>query len=140
MIQPARFSFAPSASSQQGVSSLPFAPILLSSGTQSIPVSALVDTGAAMSVLPYSAGRSLGLVWEQQLLEITLTGNLNRTPARITIVDAVIASFAPVRLVFAWSQSDETPVILGQINFFAEFDVCFFRAQSAFEITPKQGV
>lgn len=140
MIQPARFSFAPPGSSQSGVSSLPFAPVLLLSGIQSVSVSALVDTGAAMSVLPYSAGRSSGLVWEQQLLEITLTGNLRRTPVRIIIVDAVVASFAPVRLVFAWSQSDEIPVILGQLNFFAEFDVCFFRAQSAFEITPKQSV
>ena len=28
-------------------------------------------------------------------------------------------------------------MILGQVNFFMEFDVCFFRSQAAFEINPK---
>jgi hypothetical protein len=28
-------------------------------------------------------------------------------------------------------------MILGQVNFFMEFDVCFFRSQAAFEVTPK---
>jgi hypothetical protein len=29
-------------------------------------------------------------------------------------------------------------VALGQANFFFEFDVCFFRARSEFEVRPKQ--
>jgi|GEM_PF-3158502 len=28
-------------------------------------------------------------------------------------------------------------LILGQANFFLEFDVCFFRARSEFEVRPK---
>ena len=38
---------------------------------------------------------------------------------------------------FAWTQAAEVPLLLGQVNFFMEFDVCFFRAQAAFEIKPK---
>jgi hypothetical protein len=42
-----------------------------------------------------------------------------------------------VELAFAWTQSAETPLILGQVNFFMEFEVCFFRAQLAYEIKPR---
>jgi hypothetical protein len=47
------------------------------------------------------------------------------------------ASFPPVDLAFAWTQSTEVPMILGQVNFFMEFDVCFFRSQAALEVNPK---
>ena len=39
-----------------------------------------------------------------------------------------------VRLAFAWVNSDSIPVILGQINFFLEFDVCFYRSKGMFDV------
>jgi hypothetical protein len=42
-----------------------------------------------------------------------------------------------VQLVFAWSLSDDAPLLLGRMNFFLEFDVCFYRSQLAFEVCPK---
>jgi hypothetical protein len=33
--------------------------------------------------------------------------------------------------------SDRRAMILGQVNFFMEFDLCFFRSQAAFEVKPK---
>ena len=53
------------------------------------------------------------------------------------IVSGQVASFPPVEFAFAWTQATDVPMILGQVNFFMEFDVCFFRSQAAFEITPK---
>ncbi|HRE48440.1 MAG TPA: hypothetical protein PLD47_12010 [Aggregatilineales bacterium] len=41
-------------------------------------------------------------------------------------------------LVFAWTHVKNIPLILGQVNFFAESDVCFFSAQKIFEIGTKQ--
>jgi hypothetical protein len=32
------------------------------------------------------------------------------------------------------------PLILGQVNFFMEFDICFYRSQLQFEISPKSVV
>ncbi len=32
----------------------------------------------------------------------------------------------------------EVPLLLGQANFFIEFDVCFYRSQKVFEVTPKK--
>ena len=49
---------------------------------------------------------------------------------------AKIGDFAPVRLVFAWVKK-EVPLILGQTNFFLEFDVYFYRSKLEFEIMPK---
>jgi len=57
--------------------------------------------------------------------------------ARALLVSAVAGPFPPVRLVLAWTQVPTVPVLLGQVNFFMEFDVCFYRSQLAFEIRPK---
>jgi len=50
---------------------------------------------------------------------------------------AEIGDFPPVRLAFAWSRSDNVPLILGQMNFFMEFDIYFYRSQLEFEVKPK---
>ena len=102
-----------------------------------VTVPGLLDTGSTVNVLPYPLGLQLGLLWEQQTTQVHLTGSLARLPARGVIVSGQVASFPPVELAFAWTQSTEVPVILGQVNFFMEFDVCFFRSQAAFEGNPK---
>jgi len=99
--------------------------------------SGLLDTGSTVNILPYPLGLQLGFVWEQQPTRVHLTGNLARLPARGVIVSGQVASLPPVELAFAWTQSEDVPMILGQVNFFMEFDVCFFRSQAAFEIKPK---
>ena len=76
----------------------------------------------------------LGLVWEQQAVPVRLTGNLAASEAQAVILKSTIGQFSPVRLAFAWTRSNEVPLILGQVNFFMEFDVCFFRSDMAFEI------
>jgi len=42
-----------------------------------------------------------------------------------------------VRLAFAWAKTDTVPLILGQVNFFLEFDVCLFRSRAVFEVRSK---
>ena len=44
--------------------------------------------------------------------------------------------FLPVRLAFAWVKSPGVPLILGQTNFFLEFDVCFYRSKLEFVVEP----
>ena len=76
-------------------------------------------------VLPYPLGIEMGAVWEEQKVAIELSGNLARYEARGMILTATVGQFEPVRLAFAWTRSEEVPLLLGQANFFAEFDVCF---------------
>lgn len=90
-----------------------------------------------VNVLPYAIGLQLGLVWTQQTVPLSLTGNLAHYEARGVIVTAEVDTFMPVRLAFAWTASDEVPVLLGQTNFFQEFEVCFLRSKLLFEIKPK---
>jgi hypothetical protein len=121
-----------------GISSLaPFLPITLL-GAKSNSVAGLLDTGATVNVLPYSVGEQLGAVWNQQATALTLSGNLAVCEARALVVTAVVGKFPAVRLAFAWAKTDAVPVLLGQVNFFMEFEVCFYRSRSIFDLRPKQ--
>lgn len=87
--------------------------------THSIEVSALVDSGSTVNVLPYDIGIRLGLIWEkQEFLLPSLVGTLRDVPAFGVLIAGQIDQFPPVSLAFAWTQSNDVPVILGQINFF----------------------
>ena len=116
---------------------LPQLPLSLSYRESAIEVIALLDTGASVNVLPYSLGVQLGAVWDEQTTFVTLAGNLASIEARGLLISAQISNFSPVRLVFAWSLSDDVPLLLGRMNFFLEFDVCFYRSRLMFEIRPK---
>jgi hypothetical protein len=129
--------FAFSATERSGGISFPYLPLILKHQGNSLPVSGLLDTGATVNVLPYSMGKKLGAVWEEQTAPLQLAGNLACSEVRSPVVSATVASFEPVRVAFAWTQADDIPLILGQVNFFMEFDVCFFRSRSVFEISPK---
>ena len=137
MTTPMRFAYTAPEASRAAGSLLAYVPITLRHGPHSLSVSGLLDTGSAVNVLPYAIGLDLGLVWDQQTTPVHLTGNLARLPARGVIITGQVASFPAVELAFAWTQSTDVPLILGQVNFFMEFDVCFFRSQSAFEVSPK---
>jgi hypothetical protein len=121
-----------------GAASLaPMLPITLTA-LRSVSVLGLLDTGATVNVLPYPVGEQLGAEWEQQPTPVQLSGNLAACEARVLVTSGVVGKFAPVRMVFAWAKTDAVPVLLGQVNFFLEFDVCFFRSRGLFEVRPKE--
>ncbi len=97
----------------------------------------MVDSGATANVLPYELGLQLGGVWEDRRAVIQLAGNLGNQQAMPFSAIAQIGEFLPTELVFAWSKSFNIPMILGQTNFFLEFDVCFYRSTSEFKVKPK---
>ncbi len=133
-----RFPYVEIAPSLGAASALPYVPLTLRHHDHVVSVSALVDSGAALNLLPYDVGAELGGDWRQQTVPVQLTGNLAQSDARAIIVTATVGRFAPVRLAFAWTRNNQVPVILGQVNFFMEFDVCFFRSKSIFEVGPKE--
>jgi len=137
MIDSQRFPFLEVRDVYGDVDVVPRLPLTLSYGEKSIAVSGLLDTGASINVLPYSVGCELGAIWEDQRFSVQLAGNLAPVEAKGLAVTAQIGDFAPVTMVFAWSQTDDVPVLLGRMNFFLEFDVCFYRSQLSFEVRPK---
>jgi len=137
MLDGKRFPFIERTNSLGLSSTLPYLPITLTYSNRSVEAMALLDTGASVNVLPYEIGLQLGAVWEEQTVPIQLSGNLARMEARGLVLSATAAEFPSVLLAFAWTESREVPLILGHMNFFVEFDVCFYRSDFAFELRPR---
>ncbi|PSB32812.1 hypothetical protein C7B69_07010 [filamentous cyanobacterium Phorm 46] len=133
-----RFQYSTNDSSQDEFDSLPRIPLILRHNNQGVEVVGLVDSGATVNVLPYQIGIQLGLVWDDSKAIIRLAGNIGNQPAMPVFLIAEIGDFAPVRLAFAWTKSDSVSLILGQTNFFLEFDVHFYRSRLEFDIEPKR--
>jgi len=113
----------------------PLLPVVLH-GSRPVTASALVDSGAALNVLPHSLGRELGCDWDRALAVPDLGGAYGTVEVRGIALPVSVGGFPPVRLVFAWTATDDVRLLLGQQNFFVEFEVCFFRNRSEFDVRP----
>ena len=116
---------------------MPWLSLTLQLNQHAVQVVGLLDTGSAVSILPYQVGLELGAAWDEQTIQVPLAGSLGHIEARALVVFAFhpeINPDDPVRLVFAWIQTNNVPLILGQMNFFMEFDVCFYRSQDTFDV------
>lgn len=85
----------------------------------------LVDSGATINVMPYDMRLQLGAIWEDNKAIIQLSGNLGNQPVLPLLAMAQIGDIVPIQLAFAWTKQLNTPLILGQTNFFMEFDGVF---------------
>ena len=134
MTEPQRFSY--STAETGGKRGLPFVRLTLLHRDRRTQVSALVDSGASVNVLPYDVGVQLGLAWDEQDFPLDVVGVLRGSPAYGVLLSGEVGAFPLVRLAFAWTRktSAETPVILGQVNFFQEFKVSFDGKAQTFEI------
>jgi hypothetical protein len=112
----------------------PMLPLQLTRNGESVRTLRLLNSGADVNVLPYQIGLDIGLDWNGQRTALTLSGNLANYDARGVLLDATIEGFAPVRLAFAWTQAETVPLILGQVNFFLEFSICFYRSEGRLEL------
>jgi len=132
-----RFQYPTTNPTQNEFDSLPRLPLLLYRENQNIEAIGLADSGATVNVLPYELGLQLGGIWDDRRAVIQLAGNLGNQPAMPFSAIAQIGEFSPTELLFAWVKRPNTPLILGQTNFFLEFDVCLYRSKMEFEVTPK---
>lgn len=100
----------------------------------------LLDTGATVNVLPHAIGLALGAIWDDAAPRLPLAGNLGSVEAQVLTVAAYhpqLTGTTPVELAFAWARDDNVPVLFGQVNFFLEFDVCFYRARGEFDVRRR---
>ena len=132
-----RFRYSTSDPTQSELDSLPRLPLVLSQGQKVVSALGLVDSGATVNVLPYRFGIQLGAIWDDRKATIRMAGNLGNVAAQPLFPMAGVGDFPPIRLAFAWSRSDDMPLVLGQMNFFMEFEVCFYRSQLEFEVKPR---
>jgi hypothetical protein len=132
-----RFPFIERRNSSGQTAILPYLPLTLSNGNNHQEVMTLLDTGASINVLPYELGLQLDAVWENQTVQIPLSGNLARSEARGLVLSGTVSDFPPILLAFAWTNSTDVPIILGHLNFFAEFNVCFIGMNQHLNSTPE---
>ncbi|MDJ0799444.1 MAG: hypothetical protein QNJ51_21945 [Calothrix sp. MO_167.B12] len=132
-----RLKYSTTSPTQNEFDSLPRLPLRLWREDREIEAVGLVDSGATVNVLPYELGLELGGIWDDTRAIIQLAGNLSTQSAIPFSAIAHIGEFTPTKLLFAWVKRPNTPLILGQTNFFLEFDVCFYRSQMEFEVKPK---
>ena len=135
-----RFPYSTTDPAQDAFDSLPRLPFRLRADSRALDVMGLVDSGAMVNVLPYDVDLQLGVVWDDRRANIRLAGTLGQQQAMPVFMIAEIADFTPVRLAFAWVQSPDAPLILGQTNFFMEFEVCLYRSSLEFEVKPKSSI
>ena len=82
MAQAQRFPYVEFDPSLGHASALPYVPITLELGQNVASVSALLDSGSTLNVLPYEVGLQLGAIWERQTIPVHLSGNLWLTAVR----------------------------------------------------------
>ncbi len=114
-------------------------PITLKGGDSAEEFTALVDSGADVNVLPWNAGLKLGLVWNPNKATLRIAGVPSGAVAMPVILAAEFGEFTGISQAFAWCNSDRVPLVLGQTNFFMEFDICFFNSRKEFQIVRKAG-
>lgn len=118
---------------------MPLIDIQLSYGSKKLVVPALVDSGAALNILPFDIGTELGLLWDAQTFPIDLSGVITDSQAYAVLLEAQITSMQSTQLAFAWVNklSSQVRTLLGQVNFFQEFDIHFYANQQFFDVEPK---
>ena len=116
---------------------MPRLPLEISYGVQTVRIPGVVDSGASINVLPYRVGSALGADWDELEDLGPLVGSLSSSTSRALTVSAKILGLtgeSGVQLLFAWADTNSLPVLLGQIDFFIEFNICIYRSQNYFEV------
>ena len=137
MTAPAIFPYLPMNRGAYPTTPTPILPFQLEYKTIAIPAEGYLDTGAMISVLPYSIGLLFGADWNALPPALTLAGALVSTPAKLLTITATIGHFPPTMLIFAWARTDACPLLLGYLNFFLEFDVAFYATRGIFTVEPR---
>ncbi len=132
-----RFNYSTTHPSQDEFDSMPRIPLVLEAEGRQVEVSALVDSGAMLNVMPFDVGSALGMEWDEDEAKVNLGGIVRGSGAMPVLVSVQIGDYEPVEMISAWTKRKDVPLILGQINFFNEFRVCFERYNLEFEITPR---
>jgi hypothetical protein len=116
------------------LSVFPMLPLQLQSKNKTANETALVDSGAGMSVLPFEIGERLGLDWDNALVGSGLGKIVKPEDSRFVFLDVFIEPFLPFKNIFLWVKTNEVRLIVGQANFLAHFDVLLSARKQEFTL------
>jgi hypothetical protein len=115
----------------------PMLTVHLANATSGMTAEALVDSGSDTNVLPWDVGVHLGCDWSRAIPLPPISGALASTPTRGVLLTVTVGTFPPVSMAFAWVQSNAVHLLLGQTNFFLEYDVCYSASRGEFTVAPQ---
>ncbi len=115
----------------------PFIPVKLRVGGNEIQELAMIDSGADVCVLPHQSGVNLGALWEDQYEIVGLSGLTENLESRSITLNLTVGNLPSIMVPFAWTNTDDLPVILGQSGFFSLFDICFYRSRGEIALSPS---
>jgi len=113
----------------------PFIPVSIKYREKSIDTMAMLDSGADTSILPHAVGLALGADWSRQPDLWHLEGFGGELETKKLVFDLVIGNWHPLRIRFGWTNNNDVPVLLGQLNFFHVVDICFYRSRQLVQLS-----
>ncbi len=116
------------------LSVFPMLPLQLQAKNKTVNEIALLDSGAAMSVMPFELGVRLGLDWDTSLKGSGLGNLVKPEDSRLVFLDVLIDPFKPFKNVFVWINTDDVRFVVGQANFLAHFDVLLCARKQEFTL------
>jgi hypothetical protein len=131
-----RFEFQKALSKRFGLILQPIIPITLTGDKRSVDVYAILDSGADISVIPFSVGQTIGLELDltrrsevQGIGEGKLPYVLSSAKIRIRDVETTAR--------IGWALIEEVPLILGRLDVFQNFSIEFREFENAIILTHR---
>ena len=84
MAPPVRFPYTPAGTTEASL--MPRLSLTLTHAQRAVETAGLLETGAAVNVLPYPVGVALGADWAQHTTVISLVGSLGRVEAHALVL------------------------------------------------------
>ena len=107
---------------------IPTAIVEIKSQKLSLSCKMLVDTGAYLSMIPYSVGIELGLtISEDEILEAGGAGGAS-IPHVVKELEIQIGDYS-IHARIGWALTDEVPLLLGRLDIYDEFDIEFSQSR-----------
>jgi len=129
------FEFEKAQTQRLGEILIPTIPVTIVGPKRRLNVFMLLDSGADLSLVPYSVGETIGLELDiEKRSEVQGIGEgivpYILSPLRIKIVEVEI----PVRI--GWALIEEVPFILGRLDVFQKFSVEFREFENKIVLKP----
>lgn len=118
------FPFAQRRSRRLGEILKPLIPVRISGPARSVNVFMLLDSGADLSILPYSVGETIGLVLDISTRSEVQGIGEGMVPYVLGEVDLQVGEIA-LHARVGWALIEEVPFLLGRLDVFRELAIEF---------------
>ena len=113
-----------------GVIFRPFAKVILQKDSISVEVSMLIDSGADISMIPFSFGKALGFKQKETDIISEVQGISGAGVPYIVKKVNFILNKKPLNVRIAWALVEEVPILMGRLDIFDKFKIIFDQRKS----------